>query len=185
MNESLAPTDWSKVTDFVEDNSPNARFKGDSKLHVQFYTRPILLSQRSEEEGRPLYTDVTHVRILTPGDKLSIIDRIASQDDKQRFAAQYAKFMQGKGEDVIGTRLEAVPWMTRSKVEEYKFFGILTVEQLAEANDQVGQKFPGFHADRIRSKEFLEATTGTNARVAALEKQIADLLAKEAASETE
>jgi len=179
--ENLAATDWSKVPDGVTENEP--RFAHDSRLYVQFYLRPIMLQTESEAAARPIYKDVEHIRILVPGDKLSIVDRIASPDDKARFAAQYDKFKAGGSQEVVGTRLEAVPWMTRSKVEEYKFFGIVTVEQLSNASDQVGQKFPGFHQDRERCKQFLEATTGTNARVAELEKQLAALLAEKQAEQ--
>jgi hypothetical protein len=178
--DELSATDWSKVTDGVTQNEP--RYIHDSKLYVQFYLRPILMATESDIQGRPIFKDVVHVRILVPGDKLSIVDRIASPDDKSRFATQYAKFEAGGAQEVVGTRLEVVPWMTRSKVEEYKFFNILTVEQLAGASDQVGQKFPGFHQDRERSKQFLEATTGVNARVKELEEKLARLEAK---SETE
>ena len=176
---TLAPTDFNKVLDAVTEDQP--RFAMDSRLYVQFYLRPVLLSSQSEAEGRPIFADVEHVRIMVPGDKLSIVDRMASSDDKQRFAEHYAKFKSGSAEAVVGTRLEIVPWMTRSKVEEYKFFGILTVEQLSTANDQVGQKFPGFQQDKQKATKWLEATTGTNARVAQLEKQIAELLAGQGA----
>jgi hypothetical protein len=108
---------------------------------------------------------------------MSIVDRIASPDDKARFADHYAKFAAGQSEQVIGTRLEMVPWMTRSKVEEYKYFGILTVEQLAAAGDNVGQKFMGFQQDKQRAQAFLDAATGTNARVTELEEQLKKLLA--------
>lgn len=173
---SLAPTDFSKVLDFVTEDQP--RYAMDSRLYVQFYLRPVLLTTQSEEEGRPIFKDIEHVRIMVPGDKLSIVDRIASPDDKQRFADHYKKFKAGDGEAVVGTRLEVVPWITRSKVEEYKFFGIITVEQLADASDQVGQKFPGFQADKQKAQKWLEATTGTNARVAELEKKLAEMEAK-------
>ena len=178
--EVTAPTDWSKVVDPVmeEGYSGNSRYLMDSKLYVQFYLRPILQPSASNEAKRPIFKDTEHVRILVPGDKLSIVDRVASDDDRQRFADHYAKFKAGRGDEIVGTRLEAVPWMTRSKVEEYKYFGIHTVEQLSEASDSVGQKFPGFHQDRERCKAFLEATTGTNARVSELEKQLAELRAQ-------
>jgi len=176
--ETLTQTDWSKVADGVMDNSQQARYAMDSKLYVQFYLRPILMQTESDIAGRPIYADVAHVRIIVPGDKLSIIDRIASPDDKARFATHWAKFEAGGSQEVVGTRLEAVPWMTRSKVEEYKFFGIVTVEQLAEASDQVGQKFPGFHQDRDRSKKFLEASSGVNARITELEAKLAELTAE-------
>ena len=174
--ESLAPTDFSRLADAVTEDQP--RYAFDSRLYVQFYLRPIMLTAESEIQGRPIFKDVEHVRIMIPGDKLSIVDRIASPDDKQRFAAHYEKFKAGQANEVVGTRLEIVPWMTRSKVEEYKFFGIHTVEQLADASDSVGQKFPGFQADKVKAKNFLEATTGTSGRVAELEKQVHELLAR-------
>lgn len=169
-------TDWSKVQDFQMDSDP--RYGMDSKLHVQFYSQPILHNAKSNEAGRPVYIDVDHIRILVPGDKLNIIERVASKDDKQRFAAHWEKYKAGRGQDVVGTRLEGVAWMTRSKVEEYKFFGIHTVEQLADASDSVGQKFPSFYSDRDRAKKYLEEATGTNARVAELERQLAEMQEK-------
>lgn len=172
------PTDWSKVPDAVDEQAFNARYAMDNKLHVQFYSRPILQTKLSEEAGRPIYKDVDHVRVMIPGDKLNIIDRIASTDDQQRFAAHWEKYKSGKGDEIIGTRLEVVPWMTRGKVEEYKFFNIHTVEQLAHAADGVGSKFPGFQQDKQRAQQFLEATTGDSARIRDLEAQVAALMAK-------
>lgn len=173
MDASLAPTDWSKIADGVTE--ADSRFAMDSKLYVQFYSRPMMLIGESTIQNRPIYADVDCVRILVPGDKHNIIDRIASDDDKQRFPEHFAKYKAGHGQDVVGTRLEIVPWMSRSKVEEYKYFNIHTVEQLAEASDGVGQKFQGFQADKARAKKWLEAATGTNARVSELEKQLAEM----------
>lgn len=172
--EAATPTDWSSIPDGVEET--DSRYAADNKLYIRFLVRPVLQGGLSTEAGRPIYADIEHVQILVPGDKLSMIDRVASEDDKKRFADHYAKFRAGKGEEVVGTRLEAVPWMTRSKVEEYRYFGIHTVEQLAGAIDEVGQKFPSFHADRNRCKAFLDATTGDGARIKELEEQVAKLM---------
>lgn len=173
--EILAPTDWSAVKEPVTEQ--DSRYAMDSKLHVNFYMRPVIQETLSNEANRPIFADVEFVRIMVPGDKLSIIDRIASPDDKARFADHYAKFQAGQTDQVVGTRLEAVPWMSRSKVEEYKFFGVLTVEQLADASDQVGQKFQGFQQDKQKAKNFLEAASGTSSRIQELERQVAELLA--------
>lgn len=177
--ETLAPTDWSRVADSVTE--ADQRFAMDSKLYVQFYSRPILQPSESDKAGRPIYADCDCIRILVPGDKLSQIDRLASEDDKRRFAEHYAKYKAGKGQEVVGTRLEVVPWMTRAKVEEYRYFNILTVEQLANASDEVGQKFPGFNMDRQKAQKFLDSTVGTDARVKELEEQVAKLLAAQQA----
>jgi hypothetical protein len=180
--ETTAPTDWSTVKDAMMDN--DQRYAMDSKLYVNFYMRPVLQMTRSDEANRPIYEDVEHVRIMVPGDKLSIVDRIASPDDKSRFADHYAKFRAGAADQVVGTRLEAVPWMSRSKVEEYKFFGVITVEQLASAGDAVGQKFQGFQQDKQKALAFLEASTGHNSRIEELEKQLAALLAEKQAEQS-
>lgn len=175
MDVALIPTDWSKVADGVTEN--DSRFAMDSKLYVQFYTRPMIQVGESRIADRPIYRDITHVRILTPGDKLSIIDRVASDDDVKRFPEHYGKFKAGQGQEVVGTRLEVVPWISRSKVEEYKYFEIHTVEQLASASDSVGQKFQGFNSDREKAKKWLDSTTGTDARVNELEKKLIELQA--------
>jgi predicted RecB family nuclease len=76
--------------------------------------------------------------------------------DVQRFADRYKKWQAGQAEAVIGTPLTALPGMSPAKVEEYKYFKIVTVEQLAEANDGLGQKFMSFQADKARAKAFME-----------------------------
>jgi hypothetical protein len=173
---TLLPTDWTKVNDPMFDQ--DQRFSADNKLYIQFYSRPIINGAESNEAGRPIYHDVDCVRIMVPGDKLSIIDRLASDDDKRRFTDQFAKYQAGQQTQLVGTPLEQVPWMSRSKVEEYKYFGIHSVEQLANASDSVGQKFPGFYADRDRAKAFIEAASGNNARIAELERQLREMQAK-------
>ena len=68
---------------------------------------------------------------MVPGDKCSIVDRPASAEDKARFPKHYAAF-QGNNEDLVqGTPLETWPQLTRSQVEEMRYFHVRTVEQLA------------------------------------------------------
>ena len=173
---TLLPTDWNRVQDpmFEQDQ----RFAADNKLYVQYYSRPILHGPESDAAGRPIYHDVDCIRIMVPGDKLSIIDRIASPDDKQRFADHYSKYQAGQQTQMVGTPLEHVPWMSRSKVEEYKYFGIHSVEQLANASDSVGQRFPGFYTDRDKALKYLDDATGTNTRIQDLERQLALMQSK-------
>jgi predicted RecB family nuclease len=78
----------------------------------------------------------------------------------QRFRSRYEKWKSGQVEAVTGTPLSALPGMTPAKVEEYKFFKLVTIEQMADANDGLGQKFMSFHADKQAAKRFIEATKG-------------------------
>lgn len=112
----------------------------DAKLLVKFYMRPIQDMNKTLEAGRPIFVDTEMVRIMVPGDKENIIDREASQIDKRRFAASYAAFKQGDAEQVIGTPLESWPLITRSLVEELRYFNIRTVEQLANLRDDVAHR---------------------------------------------
>lgn len=132
------------------------RFTHDSRLVVEFYRKPVHMAYKSNEAGRAIYEEVDYIRIYTPGDKSSIIDKPVNALDIQRFGDRYNKWKAGQEEAVSGTPLTALPGMNPAKVEEYRYFKILTVEHLAEAADNLGQKFIGFQQDKARAKAFLE-----------------------------
>lgn len=118
---------------------------GDESLFVVFYMGTLKNEDKSVDAGRPIIDDVESVRIIVPGDKNSIVDRPATQTDKQRFSKQYALFKQGLSEEdqISGTRLNEWPFLTRGQCEEFRYLGIRTVEQLAEVRDDIVSKVPG------------------------------------------
>lgn len=152
--QPTTPTIFEEPGDFAKPDE--TRFAADGKLYVEFYRKPVLQPGESRVAGRAVYKEVDYVRIHVPGDKASVVERPVSQQDEFRFADRYAKWKAGQEEAVTGTPLSALPGMTPSKVEEYKFFKLVTVEQLAEANDNLGSKFMSFQADKQRAKAFME-----------------------------
>jgi predicted RecB family nuclease len=82
------------------------------------------------------------------------------ENDKIRFPRHYERFQAGQKEQNIGTPLSVVPWLTPSQIEEFKFFKIMTVEQLANLIDNVGGKFMGAKQFKQKAKEFLPAAAG-------------------------
>lgn len=174
VNTATLPTDWSAIADAP--GLDESRFVGDERLFVQFYRKPVMHPGLSREAGRAIYKETDFIKIMVPGDKLSIIDRPVNEIDRRRFADKYAKWLAGAGNVVEGTPLSSLPKMTPSKVEEYKFFNIHTVEQLAEANDNLGQKFFGFQEDKRSAKAFLEIAKGN----APIEKMNAELKERDA-----
>ncbi len=80
--------------------------------------------------------------------------RQARDTDIKRFPRQYEAFKQGKEEQQAGTPLSLMPWITPARVEEYKFFKIVTVEQLAQAPDEGGKNFMGFQQDKQKAQEY-------------------------------
>jgi hypothetical protein len=157
-----------------------SRFAADSRLYVEFHRKPVMISGKSQDAGRAIYEERDFIRIHVPGDKTSVIDRIATEQDKQRFADRYAKWKSGQADAIVGTPLTALPGMNPVKIEEYKFFKIVTVEQLADANDNLGQKFMSFHSDKQKAKAFLEVAAGN----APIEKMHAELAKRDEEIET-
>lgn len=167
--QSTTPTVFEEPT-FI--NRPDeSRFAMDDKLYVEFMREPVMHPAKSREEGRAVYEERDFVRIHVPGDKTTVCVEPMHEMNLQRFRARYEKWKAGQAEAVTGTPLSALPGMSPAKVEEYKFFKIVTVEQLAEANDQLGQKFMSFNADKQRAKAFIEVAKGN----APIEKMNAEL----------
>lgn len=160
MNTATAqsPTDWNNVSDAVDDNSN--RFQNDDKLHVQFSRRPKIQPAESDIAGRAIFKEIDYITIIVPGDKASIVERPVTSGDATRFASKYANWQANAGVVQEGTPISSLPKMTPSKVEEYKYFAIHTVEQLAAASDSVGQKFFGFQDDKRSANAFLEIAKG-------------------------
>lgn len=162
-------------------NRPDeSRFAMDDKLYVEFFREPVMNQGKSREAGRAVYEERDFVRIHVPGDKTTVCVEPMHEMNMFRFRVRYDKWKAGQTEAVTGTPLNALPGMTPSKVEEYKFFKIITVEQLAEANDQLGQKFMSFQSDKSRAKAFLEVAKGN----APIEKMNAELAKRDDEIET-
>jgi len=155
--QTTQATEWNDDAQVFNDSE--GRFSEDKKLFVQFYSRPVQDSVASAESKRPIFVDADFVKIMVPGDKRTVIDRMASDEDRQRFPQHYARYKAGQSEQTVGTPLDMLPGMTAGKVEEYKHFGIKTIEMLANASDSVGQQFMQFQADKTRAKGYLALAT--------------------------
>jgi hypothetical protein len=162
---------------------------GDETLFVVFYLGIIKNEGRSIAEGRAIFDDVECVRIIVPGDKNSVVDRPASEQDKRRFARQYDLFQKGAKEDeqVSGTRLSDWPYLSRAQAEELRYLGIKTVEQLASVRDDITSRVPGLvalkqHASVWLAKatksaeaaQFTKALQDATSRVESLEEVVRD-----------
>lgn len=148
--------------------------KADEKLFVQFLLHPHPDPVESEKQNRPVFKDTEYVRIIVPGDKTSIVFRPVWDRDKQRFPRHYQMFKNGINEQVVGTPLNIVPWLTKAQVEEMKYFNIRTVEQLANMPDSGAGSVPAFHTLKRKANEFLMAAQGRDERVEELQAKLAE-----------
>jgi hypothetical protein len=127
----------------------------DDSLVVVFHQVPRQDQEASEKEGRPVFKDVEYIRIIVPGSR-DHVDRPASDIDRRRFARRYAEYQQKQKAPSEGTPLAEWPIVTRSQVEELKFFNIFTVEQLAALNDAAAGNHMGIQALKRKAQDFIK-----------------------------
>ncbi len=137
----------------------NARFAQDDGLFVVFHLHPELNETKSAEEGRPIYEEQEYITIIIPGDKDNIVDRKVMQQDRERFPRQYMAFKAKEDQPQVGTPLEEWSGVSRSQIEELKFFNVTTVEALAAIPDSQSQKFMGINALKQKALAYIEDTS--------------------------
>lgn len=119
-----------------------AQFGDDSRLVVIFYVRSVRNEAKTREIGAPYHDNMTFVKIHEPGERLSIVDRPARDDDKQRFPTQWGKFLQNREQVPEGTPLELLFPNNAALADNLKSQGVYTVQQLANlsanAIDNIG-----------------------------------------------
>jgi hypothetical protein len=154
---------------------------GDETLAVKFYLAPLQNQQKSKEEGRPIFEDKEFIKIMIPGSKSNVIDRVARQTDVARFPEHYNRFKLRTDQNLIeGTRLEEWPGITRGQCEELKFFNVFTVEQLANLAASSAGNIMGIQALKTKASAYLDSSkeNATAEKFAELEAKYEALLAR-------
>ena len=131
--------------------------KGDEKLAVRFFLKAARDDAKSQEEGRMVFKDVEYIQIMVPGDRDNVV-RPAGEGDKRRFARHYEAWKKDKAsEQLIGTPLEMWGRLTLSQIEEFRYVGVRSVEQLAELNDSAMLRMPGAVDLKRKAQAFIQA----------------------------
>ena len=132
---------------------------GDERLAVRFFSKARQDPTKTAEAGRPIFVECDYIQILVPGDKSSAIIRPVKPGggDAIRFAKQYEHWKTTQiNLEAEGTPLEAWGKLTLSQVEEYRYFGIRTVEHLAALRDDAAMKIPGSMELKRRAQAFID-----------------------------
>jgi hypothetical protein len=173
-------------TVFDTDNT----FEGDEKLHVFFFTEAKQNMIKSAEAGRPIFDEVEMIRIFTPGSKDVLTNRL-NEVYKRRFQSRYESWKTKKSQEIKGTPLDQVPFLTITQIAELKAYNVLTLEMLADLPDSAAHNFLGAQQLKQRAQAYLAAAKDAapiTALQAALEErdskievltgQVADLVAQ-------
>lgn len=167
------------VADFEDINATKGTY-------AKFYIVPMKDEAASAAEGRPIFKDVEFIEIMAAGNANNIIRRPAMDMDKQRYRRVYDMFKAGDADQIVGTRLSEVPWISRSQVEELTYRKIRTLENLAEISD-TDCNVPGMYDLRKKARAWLQNAasaapfTQMMAEIDALKSKIAALEAEKEA----
>jgi hypothetical protein len=131
--------------------------KNDAKgCYVRFYTHAVMDKKASNAEGRPIFVDQEWIEIIAPGNQNNIVRRGVRPRDRHVYGEQYRRFKAGLEEQVVGTPLTEVPWITRSQVEELHYKKVRTLEQLAELSDTACSSSAGLYGMKQKAQAWVQ-----------------------------
>lgn len=173
----------------------------DSRLHVEFYPlereRNVWVGETLQEKKEKVVVD--YVRMMVPGDTLSIRETPAMPHHKQRFPQQWSRYVltkTGGAGQQDGVPLSEWPLLGVAQIEELRAKKFFTVDNIAHASDNNIQSvgmIAGMapHAFRTEAMRFLMSknkgrpVSAPDERVKALEEENARLKAETEAQKVE
>lgn len=169
----------SEWTAIAEQQSGNTEAASDGCI-ATFYTHPVQNKHKSRIEDRPIFDPVPYVKIVSPGDNKSVVDREVQDADKKRWPNAWRRFEAEEEGTLDGTPLEEWGYLTVTQRAEYRHVGMRTVEQLANLSDDMVAKIgPGAREIRERAAQYLkpqdDVVTDLRSQIADKDRQIADL----------
>lgn len=155
-----------------------ARPRANEGIIAIFSIEAVQNNFKSEEANRPIYEDREFIRKIVVGDSKSEVFREATEQDKQDFPEEYARFKSGLKdyEQQVGTPLREWPAMTPALVRNFSTVNVFTIEQLSDLSDVACQNFGmGGREWRERARQYLERASGENSELEMLRKKVAEL----------
>jgi len=114
---------------------------GDEKLAIRFFRKAKQDSESSIRENRPVFMEIDYIQIVVPGDRTSTIVRPVTDSDIGRFGKQYEHWKKTNQEEMLnGTPLDAWGILNLAQIEEFRYFGVRTIEHMANLRDDICQK---------------------------------------------
>jgi hypothetical protein len=172
MSDFTSPTninmrgDWGGVVEYGSDRN----------MFCAFYYKPVPNPAKAAESGHPFFEDQVFVRIHPPGERLNIVERRATEQDKRRFPMQWQQFQQNATQQPDGAPVEMLYPDMPSIAAMLRANGVSTIEQVSDlsgpAIDTIGMGSQRYVND---AKKWLEmAAKGKNASQMRRELEIRD-----------
>lgn len=167
------------------------REAGMERNFVHFHYVTKIDKKATKEQGRPIYKKVEYILFKIPGDKFNQPDIPVTDKHRDMYAARYRAFLKSENQDEAdGTPLKA--WvildpgcrLAPEVIEEYAYFNIKTVQQLAAVTEGNIPPIPKFREIQKRAQAWLQVAaddTKLKDELGKRDAQIATLMAEVAA----
>lgn len=161
----MAQIDWQSIMN--GNSQPKKRYAG---ANVKFFYAYNENREKSMKEGRPIFDEIPSISIQWPGMD-ETVRRIEPQDI-QEYPEAYARFKAGSEPVNEGTPLAEWPMMSGSAMRELQYLGFKTVEQLADATDDVKRKIGPLSKFVKLAKDWLAAANSNQNDVVKLRQML-------------
>jgi hypothetical protein len=161
----MAQIDWNNLMN--GQMQQRKRFHG---ANVRFFNSYNENKEKSLTAGRKIFDEIPSISIQYPGGDETV--RKIEPQDVADYPEKYAAFMAGNEPVESGTPLAEWPLMNGSTLRELQHLGFKTVEQLADAHDEVKRKLGPTGRFVKMAKDWLDAANSSQFNVVALKQQL-------------
>ena len=147
------------------------------------YSEAVYMKARSEQEGRNVYDDFDFIRIVTPGQKHSTVQRKLTEDDKRNYPDVWKAYKEQSEVRQTGTALSELPGIRKSRLLEMQAGNIRTIEALVDIGDSALKSY-GHDVIMIKRQAEKWLSNNDSGKVQVLEDEIS-LLKEQAEKDTE
>lgn len=161
----MATIDWDSIMNGRQQN--RRRYHG---ANVRFFNAYNENREKSFAAGRAIFDEIPSISIQYPGGD-ETVRRIEPQDI-QEYPELYAAFKAGNEPVVSGTPLAEWPLMNGATLRELQHLGFKTVEQLAEAHDELRRKLGPTGRFIKMAKDWIDAANSSQYQVTTLKQQL-------------
>lgn len=116
-------------------NQLSVTYGDDNSNYVEFEQVAVENAAKSKVAGCPQYDNKDFIRIMFPGDKTKIINRLAREDDKMKYPRQWAAYQAQETQVASGLPIDKWAPLTKAEAMNMKAMMIHTVEALASIPD--------------------------------------------------
>lgn len=145
--------------------------QSEKRVLVTFFTDAVEDKKETLAQGRPIFRNVDMVRINYPGDRNR--ELVARADEgyvydtrlrkmvprpyREQFPNEWDLYKRGMSEQLVGTPISEIPFITAARREELKRQNVLTAEQYVQL-DGAALRNLGMNAreEQAKIKEYIE-----------------------------